>query len=74
MADLTGLPVEVVAQDEPGTFGAAILAGVGCGAYDSVSDAVARLVAVSRRFQPDTDRGARYDDVRERDDHRSRER
>ncbi len=61
MADLTGLPVEVVAQDEPGTFGAAILAGVGSGEYDSVSAAVARagrgvpaFRARPRRGVPDT--------------------
>ena len=66
MADLTGLPVEVVAQDEPGTFGAAILAGVGSGQYPSVSAAVAALVSVGHRFDPDHRRGARYDDVRAR--------
>ena len=38
----------------------------GSGAYDSVSDSVAGLVAVSRRFRPDVDRGARYDGVRQR--------
>ena len=52
-ADLTGVPVEVVAQDEPGAFGAAMLAGVACGAYPSVSAAVERLVVVARRFEPD---------------------
>ena len=66
MADLAGLPVEVVAQEEPGTFGAAILAGVGSGRYRSVSEAVARLVTVGRRFEPDLDRAARYDRVPER--------
>ncbi len=66
MADLTGLPVEVVAQDEPGTFGAAILAGVGNGTYQSVSAAVASLVEVDHRFEPDPTRGARYDGVRAR--------
>jgi len=66
MADVTGIPIEVVAQDEPGSFGAAILAGVGVGAYDSVSSAVAGLVRVSRRFDPDPARGARYDGVRAR--------
>jgi xylulokinase len=65
-ADITGLPVEVVAQEEPGAFGAAILAGVGAGAYDSVSSAVARLVSVSRRFEPDRNRGALYAGIRER--------
>ncbi len=66
MADLTGTPVEVVVQDEPGSFGAAILAGVGAGVYESVSTAVARLVTVSRRFQPDAQRGARYAGIRDR--------
>jgi len=66
MADLCGIPIEVVAQEEPGAFGAAILAGVGAGVYESVSAAVARLVTVSRRFEPDGARGARYDGVRRR--------
>lgn len=66
MADLTGIPVEVVAQEEPGAFGAAILAGVGAGIYGSVSYAVAELVSVARRFEPDRERGARYDGVRRR--------
>jgi sugar (pentulose or hexulose) kinase len=62
-ADLTGLPVEVVAQDEPGAFGAAILAGVGAGVYWSVSDAVRDLVAIGRRYEPDPARGALYGGV-----------
>jgi xylulokinase len=66
MADLTEVPVEVVAQEEPGAFGAAILAGVGAGVYPSVSAAVAQLVTVSRRFEPDSQRGALYADVRRR--------
>ena len=56
-ADVSGIPVEVVAQEEPGAFGAAILAGVGAGVYESVSTAVAQLVTVARRFEPDTGRG-----------------
>jgi len=66
LADVSGIPVEVVAQDEPGAFGAAILAGVGAGVFASVSTAVAELVTVSRRFEPDTERGARYAGVRRR--------
>ena len=66
MADVTGVPIEVVAQDEPGTFGAAILAGVGAGVYPSVSAAVGDLVHVSRRYEPDPARGALYDGVRRR--------
>ena len=66
MADLAGIPVEVVAQEEPGAFGAAILAGVGAGVYGSVSSAVADLVRVGRRFEPDRRRGVLYDGVRRR--------
>jgi len=66
IADLAGVPVEVVAEEEPGAFGAAILAGVGAGVYASVSAAVADLVTVSRRFEPDTTRGALYADLRQR--------
>jgi sugar (pentulose or hexulose) kinase len=66
LADVSGVPVEVVAQDEPGAFGAAILAGVGAGVYASVSSAVAELVSVSRRFEPDPARGALYAGVRRR--------
>jgi sugar (pentulose or hexulose) kinase len=65
-ADLTGIPVEGVAQDEPGAFGAAILAGVGAGIYESVSSAVDRLVTVDRRFEPDPERAALYAGVRAR--------
>jgi sugar (pentulose or hexulose) kinase len=66
LADVSGIPVEVVAQDEPGAFGAAILAGVGAGVYDSVSTAVAELVTVSRRYEPNAERGDRYAGVRGR--------
>jgi L-xylulokinase len=65
-ADVTGVPFEVVAQDEPGAFGAAILAGVGAGVYPSVSSAVRDLVAVSRRFEPDAERAALYATLRQR--------
>jgi xylulokinase len=65
-ADVCGIPFEVVAQDEPGAFGAAILAGVGAGIYPSVSSAVGRLVAVAKRFEPDTKRGEMYADYRAR--------
>lgn len=65
-ADVCGVPVEIVEQDEPGAFGAAILAGVGAGVYPSVSAAVERLVRVTRRFEPDPGRGRLYAPVLER--------
>jgi sugar (pentulose or hexulose) kinase len=65
-ADVCGIPVEVVSQAEPGAFGAALLAGVGAGIYESVSVAVDRLVAVGRRYEPDRERGALYTGLRDR--------
>jgi xylulokinase len=58
-ADLLGVPVEVPNQAEPGTFGAALLAGVGLGTYTSLVEAAGR-VAIARRFDPDVDRGAAF--------------
>jgi sugar (pentulose or hexulose) kinase len=67
-ADVCGIPVEVVEQEEPGAFGAAMLAGVGARVYPSVSDAVTRLVRIGRRFEPDAKRRALYDGLLERID------
>jgi xylulokinase len=58
-ADLLGIPVEVPEHAEPGTFGAALLAGVGVGRYASLAQAAER-VAITRRFDPDADRGAAF--------------
>jgi xylulokinase len=51
-ADLLGMPVEVPDQAEPGTLGAALLAGVGVGAYGSLTEAAER-VSIARRYEPD---------------------
>jgi xylulokinase len=64
-ADLLGIPVEVPKQDEPGTFGAALLAGVGLGTYGSFTEA-AKRVAMARRFEPDAARAAAYASKAER--------
>jgi xylulokinase len=64
-ADLLGVPVEISSQEEPGTFGAALLAGVGVGAYASLTEAAERVV-ISRRYEPDRERGARYQSKLER--------
>lgn len=58
-ADLLGVPVEVSDLPEPGTFGAALLAGVGIGAYGSLTEAAA-LARIGRRFEPDEGRARRY--------------
>jgi xylulokinase len=58
-ADLLGMPVEVSQQAEPGTLGAALLAGVGAGVYGSLHEAATRA-GMARRFEPDERRAARY--------------
>ena len=60
-ADLLGLPVQVSGVAEPGTLGAAMLAGVGAGSYRSVTEA-AELARVARQFEPDEHRASRYQD------------
>ena len=64
-ADLLGMPVEVTDQSEPGTLGAALLAGVGTGVYASLSETAER-VRIARRFEPDPMRSARYAEKIER--------
>jgi xylulokinase len=60
MADIFGVPVEVVTHSEPGTFGAALLAGVGTGQFTSAGEAAEALVKVSHTYAPDISRGAGY--------------
>ena len=53
-ADVYGHPVELLDADEGAAFGAAILAGVGAGAWNSVDEACERVVRVTRVVEPDT--------------------
>ncbi len=59
-ADILGLPVERIQVVEPATLGAAMLAGVGCGAYADFEEAVEAAVHVERGFSPDAKRHAAY--------------
>lgn len=61
-ADLTGTPVEVVSQPEPGTFGAALLAGTAIGVYESAGKAAEAAVQVKRRYEPVAHRCGLYAD------------
>ena len=58
-ADLTGIPVELAATREPGTFGAALLAGIGVGTYTTLEEAAGR-VRIRTRFEPDSARRERF--------------
>lgn len=52
-ADVYGREVEIVAAEEGAAYGAAILAGVGAGAWPSVEQACDAVVRVAKRISPD---------------------
>jgi xylulokinase len=52
-ADIYGRPVGVLEAEEGAAFGAALLAGVGAGAWPSVDAACARAVRVASQTEPD---------------------
>ncbi len=52
-ADTYGREVEILAADEGAAYGAALLAGVGVGAWSSVDEACAQSVRVAARIAPD---------------------
>lgn len=60
-ADITGHAIEVPASDTATTLGAAILAGVGTGVYQSFEEAAEKTVAVRRSYEPNPETKAIYD-------------
>jgi xylulokinase len=59
-ADMTGLPVEVVAHPEPGTLGAALLAGVAVGVYADLEEVSRRYSGTAAVYQPHPARAAQH--------------
>jgi xylulokinase len=57
-ADVYGSEVEIVKAEEGAAYGAAILAGVGAGAWRSVDEACDRLIRVASRVAPDAEDSA----------------
>jgi xylulokinase len=57
-ADVYGLPVDLVEAEEGPAYGAALLAGVGVGAWPSVEDACEKCVRVAKRVPPENSRVA----------------
>lgn len=55
-ADLTNIPIEVVGQQEAGTLGAAILAGLAIGIYDDLEEVSRSFSGTSRVHEPDAKR------------------
>jgi len=61
MADITGIPVEVMRAGEAGCLGAAILAGLGSGLYGGVED-LEDIAKTRRVFEPDSKKRDEYED------------
>lgn len=59
-ADLTGVPIEVVDQPEPGTLGAALLAALATGVIDDLEEAALAFAGTAGVYEPDLERAALY--------------
>jgi xylulokinase len=64
-ADVLQKPLDVIQFKETGSLGAALLAGIGTGVYESALEAVgiARGVSHARRVEPDRSRRDHYDEL-----------
>ena len=60
LSDLYQCQVKTVRQSEGPALGAAILAGVGCGIYESVETACDRLIGEDKVSQPSEEAGEIY--------------
>jgi sugar (pentulose or hexulose) kinase len=63
IADCTGAKVMVPAGHEFGAKGAALLAGVGLGWYQTIAEAATTTVRFERNYEPDLDRHSQYDTI-----------
>lgn len=63
-ADILGVPVLANEVRDAGALGAAILAGVGAGVFESEAAGCDRMVRVRARFEPDPAHAARYAEAR----------
>jgi xylulokinase len=55
-ADMTNMPVEVVEHPEPGTLGAALLAGLAVGVYDDIEEISKKYSGTQSVFLPNPER------------------
>ena len=59
-ADVLGIPVHILATEQGPSYGAAILAMVGCGVYRDVAEATEQMVSVKQTILPNPQNVAKY--------------
>lgn len=59
-SNITGKTIQVPYADHATSLGAAILAGVGCGLYDSFETAVSKTIRIKKTYMPDQDIHKKY--------------
>ena len=59
-ASIYGYTTDILVAEEGGAFGAALLAGVGAGAWADLKAACGAAIAVAQQIDPDTASVARY--------------
>lgn len=59
-ADVLGIPVHILATEQGPSYGAAILAMVGCGEYKDVAEATKQMVSVKQTISPEPQNVAQY--------------
>lgn len=64
ITDVLGLSLEVVSVEEPGCLGAALLAGVGVGAYKDIQSAVSQTARIGSSTSPDPRNSTLYKERR----------
>ena len=61
LANILNIRLEIPQTEEGPGYGGAMLAMVGCGKYESVSDICSQLVRVKETIEPDPEIAARYE-------------
>ena len=61
IADVTGLPVRALGTAEASALGAAMLAGVGSGAFRNIPEAVSAMISLGETISPDARRAGFYE-------------
>ena len=62
IANVMNMKVDLIESEEGPGYGAAILAAVGCGVFDSVEEAAKKLVKVTGTEEPDLELVQKYEE------------